>query len=119
MDEYTFIAEDHQAVAQIENTPAVQTVSAEQLYKNELVQELQVMSWHATELCTHQCCSAQPVTCNAACGMPTDFGMVCCMPLFSCFDRHDCLYNWPMQACSASGTCHACCVLSVVLIELL
>lgn len=44
MDEYTFIAEDRQAEGQIEAAPAIQNVSAEQLYTNELVQELQVGS---------------------------------------------------------------------------
>lgn len=44
MDEYTFIAEDRQAEGQIEAAPAIQNVSAEQLYTNELVQELQVIS---------------------------------------------------------------------------
>ena len=44
MDEYTFIAEDPQVEGQIEAAPAIQNVSAEQLYTNELVQELQVIS---------------------------------------------------------------------------
>lgn len=105
MDEYTFIAEDNQAVAQIESTPAVQTVSAEQLYKNELVQELQVMSWLGQRNSTsymHQClcCSAPHVTCTAACQMHTAFGFVCCLHLFkfSWFDHSVCLYNSPMQS---------------------
>ncbi len=44
MDEYTFIAEDSTAADQIDSGPAVQNVSAEQLYKNELAQEMQVMA---------------------------------------------------------------------------
>lgn len=44
MDEYTFIAEDSTAADQIDSAPAVQNVSAEQLYKNELAQEMQVMA---------------------------------------------------------------------------
>ncbi|KAL0055526.1 hypothetical protein WJX82_001523 [Trebouxia sp. C0006] len=44
MDEYTFIAEDSTAADQMDSAPAVQTVSAEQLYKNELAQEMQAGS---------------------------------------------------------------------------
>ena len=42
IDEYTFIAEE-QPVQQIEGAPATQSVSAEQLYRNELAQEMQVL----------------------------------------------------------------------------
>ena len=42
MDEYTFIAED-QPAQQIEGAPAAQSVSAEQMYRNELAQEMQVL----------------------------------------------------------------------------
>lgn len=41
MDEYTFIAEDTDATKQA-GEPAVQHVSSEQLYNNELAQEIQV-----------------------------------------------------------------------------
>ena len=80
MDEYTFIAEDHQAVAQIENTPAVQTVSAEQLYKNELVQELQVMSWHKHRVIHAPVPVLQCTTCHLQCCVSNahSLGVVCC-----------------------------------------
>lgn len=58
MDEYTFIAEDSTAADQIDNAPAVQNVSAEQLYRNELAQEMQVMSpCMRMVICHCLCCS--------------------------------------------------------------
>lgn len=58
MDEYTFIAEDSTAADQIASTPAVQNVSAEQLYKNELAQEMQVMApCILIVICHCLCCS--------------------------------------------------------------
>ncbi|KAL0036178.1 hypothetical protein WJX79_007036 [Trebouxia sp. C0005] len=44
MDEYTFIAEDSTAADRVDSAPAVPDVSAEQLYKSELAQELQAGS---------------------------------------------------------------------------
>ncbi len=58
MDEYTFIAEDNKAADQIDSAPAVQNVSAEQLYKNELAQEMQVMAPRIGVVKCHcLCCS--------------------------------------------------------------
>ncbi len=58
MDEYTFIAEDSTAADQIDSAPAVQNVSAEQLYKNELAQEMQVMDPRIRIVICHcLCCS--------------------------------------------------------------
>lgn len=44
MDQYTFIAEDAETTDQAGSLPALQPVSAEELYKNELAQEMQVHS---------------------------------------------------------------------------
>ena len=52
MDEYTFIAEDADADNQSGAVPTIQNVSAEQLYKNELLQEMQVHN-----LFTHASCA--------------------------------------------------------------
>ena len=42
MDEYTFIAEDAEAADQAGSVPAIQQVSAEELYRKELAEEMQV-----------------------------------------------------------------------------
>ena len=42
MDEYTFIAEDSEAADQAGSVPAMQQVSAEELYRKELAEEMQV-----------------------------------------------------------------------------
>ncbi|KAL3153967.1 hypothetical protein ABBQ32_013523 [Trebouxia sp. C0010 RCD-2024] len=44
MDQYTFIAEDAETTDQAGSLPALQPVSAEELYKNELAQEMQAGS---------------------------------------------------------------------------
>ena len=46
MDEYTFIAEDAAAADAAGAAPAIQQVSPEQLYRNELAEEMQVWSCH-------------------------------------------------------------------------
>lgn len=51
MDEYTFITEDGEAADQAGSVPALQQVSAEELYRKELAEEMQVQlqtySWAA------------------------------------------------------------------------
>ena len=42
MDQYTFIAEAADTTDQTGSIPALQPVSAEELYRNELAQEMQV-----------------------------------------------------------------------------
>ena len=68
MDEYTFIAEDSTAADRVDSAPAVPDVSAEQLYKSELAQELQVMAPCTRIVILHcLCCSTWRLTCKAAC----------------------------------------------------
>ena len=47
LDEYTFIAEDTEAAGQAGTVPALQQVSAEELYRRELAEEMQVRLLHS------------------------------------------------------------------------
>lgn len=51
MDQYTFIAEDAETRDQTGRLPALQPVSAEELYRMELAQEMQVHTAYARDTC--------------------------------------------------------------------